>query len=200
MRYRNAYLCTLILWSFAAYAENDVADVANNPSRAERKFGISGSLGGPGHIYTLAADYYLTPNFNIECGGSAYGAVFENSKYLVMPHAGIRYAILGHQPRQRWSPYVAAMLRIPVYGGDVSFYNGANQYSESFNVVGISGYFAAGMELVAYDGFTFGFEAAYSTGIGRSSNFESAKGDTGVSFLNIKANPTLALRWGYHFR
>lgn len=183
---------------------------ANAPSRKLNRFGVGGALGGPGALYSLNLDYYATPNIDIEAGGSYipfYSSSSGNRWDFFSAFIGVKYAFWGNDPGQRWSPYVGAFATVWVIGGDTAYVtSGSNFLSQQITTEkGYApfwgGYFPLGIELIAFNGFTFAFEIGYRYLPSSSVTLQSSSvpGATSTVTSTNGSGPWAAVKLGYHF-
>lgn len=178
----------------------------NRPSRAVNRKGITAELGGVGWLYSLNFDYYITPNINFEFGGSFLTRFPVEEANLFFSHVGGKYALTGHRPGQRWSPYIGAMFTVVVVNTDVTFLTSGTLYSQTLvkervAVPFFGAYFPLGIELVAFNGFTFAFEFGFVYVPSQKKNLQSSTSpgaNAPIELLGI-SGPWLGIRLGFHF-
>ncbi len=203
----------MVLLSTASISSAEIASSKpseiNSPSRSLNRWGVGVSGGGPGLLYSLNGDYYITPNIDIELGGSfipLYSSSGSNNWNFFGAYFGAKYAFLGHQPGQRWSPYLGVMATVWILGGDVAFATGNSIFSSQVSTEKayapfFGAYFPLGIELIAFNGFTFAFELAYLY-IPSSSvtlNSKTVPGATSTMSISNVSSPYAAIRFGFHF-
>jgi hypothetical protein len=206
VKFRFIFALFILIPGWALFAAAKPPLDANTPSRAVNRLGVTASLGGPGLVYTVAADYYLTPNFDIEIGGAFMPRSTVSDLGYFFSHAGVKYAFLGHQAGQRWSPYIGAFALLMVFNSEITFYQNNNFFSVVSSKENISApffgmYFPAGIELIAFNGFTFAVEVAYVYGPNQSTTVQSKNipGASSTFTTSSSSNAWGGIRFGYHF-
>ena len=98
---------------------------------------------GPGGVYGLWLNYFLSSRICLEIGGAYYeGSSYPASKNY---YGGIRWYYFDRNENEGWSPYVGAYLK---------------RWQEQSLLYTFSPYLPIGIEYLGSSGFTFSFELA----------------------------------------
>ena len=134
-----------------ANTTGDVSNIANDESAnffgnsqgPARKIGIGLYMLGPGGIYGLWLDYFLSSRVSLEIGGAYYeGSSYPASKAY---YAGLRWYYFQRHEKEGWSPYFGAYFK---------------RWQEQSLLYASSPYIPVGIEYLGSSGFTFSFELA----------------------------------------
>lgn len=177
-------LIASVLVNFCFAADNN----NTQPSRKINRFGVGINLTGPMRNSSLFLDMYATPNIGLEINGVYLPKYFDNTN-VAIAGIGCRYAFRGANPSARWSPYLGILPKIIYISATLQ-----KTIHRTGYLYGV--YMPFGIELIAFNGFSFATEIACDIVPGEF----SASASTDSVRVHFPTIPIIGIKIGYHFR